>query len=62
MLAKHSRDEAGQFNPVEFMDFLCKPFSVQMQRCNAKVIQRKVARLNHKGRRLVNYSTQYFSH
>ena len=44
-LAEQSPDEFGLPNPPEFLDFWRKRFAIQLQRCNASVIRRKVSAL-----------------
>ena len=44
-LTAFSSDEAGRPNAVEFLDFWRKRFSVQLQKCNVKVIAKKLSML-----------------
>ena len=60
-LAKKSCDEIGRPNAAEFLDFWRKRFSLQLQKCNAKVILRKMASLSS-DTSSAKYSTQFFSH
>ena len=45
-LAKKSRNAEGQQNTVEFLNYWRRRFSVSLQRCNAKVVLKKISRLS----------------
>ena len=45
-LAKKSRNVEGQQNTVEFLNYWRRRFSVSLQRCNAKVVLKKISRLS----------------
>ena len=63
MLSKHSLDKIGRPNAPEFIDYWRKRFSVQLQKCNAKVLLKKSSALSSDGvNKLVSYCTQFFSH
>ena len=62
-LSKHSLDEIGRPNAPEFIDYWRKRFSVQLQKCNAKVLLKKSSALcRHGVNKLVSYCTQFLSH
>ena len=42
-LSKRSRDGFGRLNRAEFKDYWRKRLSIQLQRCNASVLLRKVS-------------------
>ena len=44
-LGSQSFDKNGRRNSAQFMDHWRKKFSIQLQRCNARVIQRKMSSL-----------------
>ena len=46
-LSLQSIDEDGRKNSRDFKTFWCSCMSVALQRCNASVISRKLARLGH---------------
>ena len=45
-LAKKSHNVEGQQNTVEFLNYWRRRFSVSLQRCNAKVVLKKISRLS----------------
>ena len=45
-LAKKSRNVEGQQNTVEFLNYWRRRFSVSLQRCNTKVVLKKISRLS----------------
>ena len=45
-LAKKSSNVEGQQNTVEFLNYWHRRFSVSLQRCNAKVVLKKISRLS----------------
>ena len=45
-VAKKSRNVEGQQNTVEFLNYWRRRFSVSLQRCNAKVVLKKISRLS----------------
>ena len=61
-LAAFSSDEVGQPNAPEFVDFWRKRFSVQLQKCNARVIQKKLNVLCGGCQIPESLSTQFFYH
>ena len=60
-LAQGSTDGVGRPNAAEFVDFWRKRFSVQLQRCNSRVILKKLSAFDIKDT-CNEYSTQYFRH
>ena len=60
-LAKKSSDKVGRPNAAEFIDFWSKRFSIQLQKCNARVISKKLSSLSEDNRCDL-FATQYFSH
>ena len=61
--SKHLLDEIGRPNAPEFIDYWRKRFSVQLQKCNAKVLLKKSSTLCSDGvNKLVSYCTQFCSH
>ena len=61
-LAVFSSDEAGRPNAAEFLDFWRKRFSIQLQKCNVKVISKKLSMLCGGSERPDSLSTQFFPH
>ena len=59
-LAAFSSDEAGRPNAAEFLDFWRKRFSVQLQKCIAQVISKKLSMLCSGSERPDCLSTQFF--
>ena len=45
-LAKKSSDKVGRLNAAEFIDFWSKRFSIQLQKCNARVISKKLSSMS----------------
>ena len=60
-LSKKSSDKVGRPNAVEFINFWSKCFSIQLQKCNARVISKKLSSLSEDNRCDL-FATQYFSH
>ena len=60
-LSKKSSDKVGRPNAAEFIDFWSKRFSIQLQKCNARVISTKLSSLSEDNRCDI-FATQYFSH
>ena len=60
-LSKKSSDKVGRPNAAQFIDFWSKCFSVQLQKCNARVISKKLSSLSE-GNRCDLFATQHFSH
>ena len=61
-LAAFSSDEARRPNAAEFLDFWRKIFSVQLQKCNVKVISKKLSMLCGRSERPDSLSTQFLPH
>ena len=53
--------QSGTTDSAEFIDFWPKRFSVQLQKCNARVISKKLSLLSEDNRYDL-FTTQYFSH
>ena len=49
-LSKKSSDKVGRPNAAEFIDFWSKRFSVQLQKCNTRVISKKLSSLSEGNR------------
>ena len=58
---RQSTDGVGRPNVAEFVDFWRKRFSVQLQRCNSRVILKKLSAFDITDT-CNEYSTQYFRH
>ena len=54
-------DIVGRPNAAEFIDFWSKRFSIQLQKCNARVISKKLSTMSEDNRCDL-FATQYFSH
>ena len=61
-LSNQSSDEAGRPNAPEFLDFWRKRFSIQLQKCNAQVISKKLSGLCGRPEKPMALSTQVFPH
>ena len=62
-LSKHSLEGIGKSNAPEFIDYWRKRFSIQLQKCNAKLLLMKSSALCSDGvNKLVAYCTRSFSH
>ena len=59
-ISKHSLDKIGRPNAPEFIDYWRKRFSVQLQKCNAKVLLKKSSALCSVGvNKLLSSCTQF---
>ena len=61
-LSNQSSDEAGRPNAPEFLDFWRKRFYIQLQKCNAQVILKKLSGLCGGPEKPMALSTQVFPH